>query len=83
VPGNHSVTEIQAVMLLSQIARLNEIIAGGGRRREYLNARFADVPGIVPAMPDTEDIKSTWHLYLLQIEAGRGGPATSRSSSSG
>ena len=68
VPGNHSVTEIQAVMLLSQIARLSDIIARRREAAEYLSARFAEVPGIVPAMPDTEDIKSTWHLYLLQIE---------------
>jgi dTDP-4-amino-4,6-dideoxygalactose transaminase len=68
VPGNHSVTEIQAVVLLSQMARLEQIIAKRREYAAYLNDRFAEVEGLVPAPADTEEVKTTWHLYLLQID---------------
>ena len=68
IPGNYSVTEIQAVVLLSQLKRLNKIIERRRKAAEYLNSRFEGVPGIIPQLLDTEDIKSTYHLYLFQID---------------
>jgi len=68
IPGNYSVTEIQAVVLLSQLKRLNRIIERRRKAAEYLNSRFEGVPGIIPQLLDTEDIKSTYHLYLFQID---------------
>ena len=68
VPGNHSVTEIQAVALMLQMARLEPIIA---RRRcvaQYLNSRLQTEAGIITPIEDTDDTYSTHHLYLLQIE---------------
>ncbi len=67
-PGNDSVTEIQAVVLLSQMRRLGRIIAERKRNADYLNERFAEVEGLLPAPGDTEDIKTTWHLYLLEVD---------------
>ncbi len=68
VPGNHSVTEIQAVALLSQMQRLDRIIETRRKRAEYLTERFSGVPGLIPPPMDDGQIKSTWHLYLLQVD---------------
>jgi len=69
--GNHSVTEAQAVVLLSQMRRLDDIIARRRRAAEYLNERFSEVEGIVTPPLDTDEIKSTHHLYLLQIDPAK------------
>lgn len=66
--GNHSSTEIQAVVLLNQIKRLPEIIRIRKKNAEYLNKRFANVKGIIPSRWDTKDIKSAHHLYLFQLD---------------
>lgn len=67
-PGNHSVTELQAVCLLSQLKRLEAIIAERRRVAEYLNRRFAEVDGLIPPPLDSREIRSTHHLYLLQVD---------------
>jgi dTDP-4-amino-4,6-dideoxygalactose transaminase len=66
--GNHSATEIQAVALSSQLRRLKKIIARRRRAAAYLNRRFRKVEGIIPQLMDDEKVKSTYHLYLLQID---------------
>lgn len=66
--GNYSATEIQALCLLEQIQRLDEIITIRRKNAEYLNERFADVEGLITPPGDTEDIRPTWHLYLLQCD---------------
>lgn len=66
-PSNYSVTEAQAVVLLNQLTRFDQILE---RRREafrYLCQRFAEVPEIVLPAGDTDEIRSTHHLFLLQI----------------
>ncbi|HEX2998736.1 MAG TPA: DegT/DnrJ/EryC1/StrS family aminotransferase, partial [Armatimonadota bacterium] len=68
VPGNYSTTEIQAVCLLSQMQRIKNIIAKREEAARYLNRRFAEVPGIIPAPLSDDQIKTTYHLYLLQID---------------
>ncbi len=68
VPGNHSSTEIQAACLLGQMDRLEEVIRVRRERAEYLGERFESVPGLIPAPLDTDEIKSTYHLYLLQVD---------------
>ncbi|NLE29137.1 MAG: DegT/DnrJ/EryC1/StrS family aminotransferase [Phycisphaerae bacterium] len=68
VPGNHSSTEVQALCLLAQMDRLETIIAKRKKAAEYLNGRLSQVDGIITPMLDDENIKSTYHLYLLQID---------------
>lgn len=66
-PCNFSVTEAQAVVLLNQLTRIEQIIE---RRREafrYLCERFSAVPEIVLPPGDTDEIRSTHHLFLLQV----------------
>ena len=67
-PGNHSATEIQAVGLLSQMRRLNAIIAERRAAARHLSARLAGVHGIRVPPLDSARVKSTHHLYLLQID---------------
>lgn len=68
VAGNHSATEIQAVALLSQIKRIEKIIEIRRKNAEFLNSCFKDIDGIIVPPLDSEEIKPTHHLYLIQIE---------------
>lgn len=61
-------TEVQALGLREQMGRLREIITARRRAAAYLTSRFAKVPGLVPQLLDTRDVKSTYHLYLLQVD---------------
>ena len=71
VAGNHSSTEIQAVVLLNQLDRLPGIIETRRKNAQYLNECFKDTPEILPCPLDTDDIKATYHLYLLQLDQER------------
>jgi dTDP-4-amino-4,6-dideoxygalactose transaminase len=68
IAGNHSSTEIQAVVLINQLNRLSGIIEARKKNAEYLNSRFADIEEILPSPFDTKDIQSTYHLYLFQLD---------------
>lgn len=67
-PGNHSATEIQAICLLQQMKRLKSIIAKRRKAALYLTSRFSKEDGIITPPGDTAKIKSSHHLYLLQID---------------
>ncbi len=71
--GNYSVTELQAVCLLSQLKRLKSIIAKRRKAAQYLNRRFKNVAGLVPPPMDDDGVKSTHHLYLLQVDPKKAG----------
>ena len=73
VPGNASTTEIQGLGLTLQIARNEAIIAERKAAAEYLNKRFAENDAIIPQDLGGEDIKPTFHLYLLQIDPEKAG----------
>jgi dTDP-4-amino-4,6-dideoxygalactose transaminase len=67
-PGNHSATDIQALILNSQMDRLDDIM---DRRREAavaLNERFASVDGLTGTPMGEGDTRSTHHLYLLKVD---------------
>jgi len=66
--GNHSSTEIQAVVLRNQIKRLFDIIKIRRAHAEYLNERFKNIEEILPCPLDTGKIKGTYHLYLFQLD---------------
>ena len=61
-------TEIQALGLRLQLKRLRRIIAARRSAARYLNRRFARIEGLIPQPFDTESIKSSYHLYLLQVD---------------
>ena len=67
-PGNYSSTEIQAVGLIAQMDRLDKIIDKRRKAAEYLSSRLKNVRGIILPRLDSKSIKSSHHLYLLQID---------------
>ncbi len=71
--GNSSTTEIQGLGLALQVARNEEIIATRRQAAEYLTGRFAENDAIIPQLLDTEDIKPSYHMYLLQIDPAKAG----------
>lgn len=70
---NYSPTEIQGLGLCLQVARNEEIIAKRRAAAEYLNSRFAGNDAIIVQNLGNEDIKPTFHLYLLQIDPVKAG----------
>jgi dTDP-4-amino-4,6-dideoxygalactose transaminase len=71
--NNSSSTEIQAIGLLHQLARIERINAERKKVALYLNERFAENRAIIPQLLDDEDVQSTYHLYLLQIDPEKAG----------
>ena len=73
VAGNYSTTEIQGLGLSLQVARNEEIIAIRRKAAAYLTERFKENDAIIPQDIGNEDIKPTFHLYLLQIDPAKAG----------
>ncbi len=71
--GNSSTTEIQGLGLALQVARNEEIIAARREAATYLTNRFQENDAIIPQLLDTEDIKPSYHMYLLQIDPAKAG----------
>jgi len=71
--NNSSATEIQAIGLMNQLDRIGDIIEERRKNAEYLTGRFSKNDAIIPQLLDTSDIKSTHHLYLLQIDPEKAG----------
>jgi perosamine synthetase len=70
---NYRMTDIQAALGLSQMARLDNFIA---RRRQIVdryNSAFSDLPWLtVPGLSDSANRDSiSWHLYTVQIDFER------------
>ncbi len=68
VAQNHSATEIQALGMLLQMKRLDQIIAIRREAAEYMNKVLSQEEGILVEKPDTADTYGTHHLYLLRID---------------
>lgn len=68
VAQNHSATEIQALGMLLQMKRLDQIIAIRREAAEYMNKVLSQEEGILVEKSDTEDTYGTHHLYLLRID---------------
>jgi len=73
VANNYSSTEIQAIGLIRQLSRIDDIIEERRKSAEYLNSRLKENDAIIPQLLDTDEIKSTYHLYLLQIDPEKAG----------
>ncbi|MBE7048420.1 MAG: DegT/DnrJ/EryC1/StrS family aminotransferase [Ruminococcaceae bacterium] len=71
--GNASTTEIQGLGLTLQVSRNEEIIAKRTKAARYLTERFAANDAIIPQDLGNENIKPTFHLYLLQIDPDKAG----------
>ena len=68
---NYRMTDVQAALGSSQLARLAEFLA----RRRALARRYAAALGGLPLATPREDPQgsSAWHLYAIQLDAGAAG----------
>ncbi len=73
VAGNYSTTEIQGLGLKLQVERNEEIIETRRKAAQYLTERFKENDAIIPQDLGNDDIKPTFHLYLLQIDPQKAG----------
>lgn len=64
---NYRLTDFQCALGLNQLGRIDIFLA---RRREiaqrYLNA-FSNLKNIILPLPDTKEIKSAWHLFVVRL----------------
>jgi len=65
---NHSATEIQALGMILQMQRLDEIISIRRKAAEYMNSVLSQEAGILVEKADTAETYGTHHLYLLRID---------------
>lgn len=70
---NSSTTELQAIGLKLQLERNNQIIAKRRATAAYLTERFKANDALIPQDVGSDDIKPTFHLYLLQIDPAKAG----------
>ena len=73
VATNFSTTEIQGLGLQLQLARYNEILEARTQAATYLTNRLSVCDAIIPQDLGNEEIKPTFHLYLLQIDPAKAG----------
>jgi dTDP-4-amino-4,6-dideoxygalactose transaminase len=73
VPGNASVTEIQALGLLLQMDRYEAILAERRRAAERVTGRLKKCGAIKGQNMGNKDYESTFHLYQIQIDPDKAG----------
>ena len=73
VAQNSSTTEIQGLGLSLQVARNEEIIAKRRAAAEYLNKRLSVCDAIIPQPLGNDEIKPSFHMYLLHIDPAKAG----------
>ncbi|MCX7920749.1 MAG: UDP-4-amino-4,6-dideoxy-N-acetyl-beta-L-altrosamine transaminase [Clostridia bacterium] len=64
---NYRITDIQASLGVSQLAKLNKFLQ---KRIEYIeqyNAAFKNIEGVITPYQISE-AQSAWHLYIIQLE---------------
>ncbi len=66
---NYRITDIQAALGCSQLARIDDYVQRRHRLAARYDALLADLPLIVPARAD--DAHSALHLYPVQVDATR------------
>jgi dTDP-4-amino-4,6-dideoxygalactose transaminase len=73
VPGNASVTEIQALGLLRQMSRYESILAERRRAAERVTRHLKKCGAITPQNMGNKDYEPTFHLYQIQIDPDKAG----------
>lgn len=67
--GNFRMTEMQAALLLCQLARLDDQVTVRERNGQFLDAELGKLPGIRPLRRDPRVNRRSWHLYSFLYEA--------------
>jgi dTDP-4-amino-4,6-dideoxygalactose transaminase len=78
VPGNASVTEIQALGLLQQLERYDAILTERRRAAQRVTKRLQKCSAIIPQGMGNKDYEPTFHLYQIQIDPGKAGGAVQK-----
>jgi dTDP-4-amino-4,6-dideoxygalactose transaminase len=73
MPGNCSATEIQALGLLMQLERYDDILRKRQEAAKYLTERLSGNPAIIPQDLGNEDIIPVLHLYQIQVVPEKAG----------
>jgi UDP-4-amino-4,6-dideoxy-N-acetyl-beta-L-altrosamine transaminase len=66
---NYRMTDVQAALGLSQLARLDQFLAARHRLAARYDALLADFPLCVPARDPAT--RSAWHLYVVRLDTER------------
>ena len=65
---NARMTEFQAALLLSQLARLEEQSRLRSENAKYLTQLLKEIPGITPARTHDGCTRNAYHLYMLRYD---------------
>jgi UDP-4-amino-4,6-dideoxy-N-acetyl-beta-L-altrosamine transaminase len=68
---NYRMTDLQAALGLSQLARLEELLAQRCALVDRYSSSLAGLPLLLPGQMD--DRQSSWHLYVIEIDGARTG----------
>src|SRR5262249_5475446 len=75
--SNLRITEFQAVILLAQLARLEEHVARRQRNAALLDEALAGIPAIRQLAPATDMTRRSYHMYIFRLnQAELGIPRT-------
>ncbi len=66
---NYRMSDIQAALGLSQLARLDEYIEIRNKIANFYTEQLKDLPAIVPIV--SKECRSSYHLYILRIKTGQ------------
>jgi perosamine synthetase len=69
--ANLRMTEFQAVLLQSQMTRLEDQSKTRDRNAAYLSQRLAQIPGITPARMYDGCTRNAWHLYMFRYDSAQ------------
>ena len=67
--ANYRLTEFQAALLTSQMARLESQAQTRDANAAHLTALLRQIPGITPAALTPGSTRSAWHLYMFRYDA--------------
>lgn len=67
--SNYRMTEFQAALLLSQLARLEGQSRTRGENAAYLTSLLEEIPGIRPARQYGGCTRNAYHLYMFRYDA--------------
>jgi len=74
--SNRRMQQIQAIILLSQMNRIEKDADLRLENAKYLDKKFAEIPGIVPYKLVTEDARSAYHFYPFRFLSEKFGNVT-------
>lgn len=66
--NNYRLTDMQAALGLSQLKKLDSFIEKRRALVKRYNEAFQNISAFQTPLPDTQDIQSAWHLYVIELQ---------------